>query len=291
MKKVEYINYPEVSSRITALASGDLDIISNVPFDQVKTLDNIKGIHSKSGVIQSLHLITYRTEGVLKDRLLRHALSLAIDRELLNKAFWNGTSIIPRSHQLEGYGDLYFADYPIPEFNQAKAKELLAQSSYKGELITYELSDGYYTFGNEAAEAIVDMWKQIGVNAQVVFTVEYNDKTMVHNWANGPRFLDPAGGLWLLWSDTNPGYASAKAVSWTDIPADYVTTGKELQKTIDTTRRKELARKLLELWDYYCPGTVLYQPVESYGVRDGIDWQPHFATYMSLRPDSFAISQ
>ena len=76
-----------------------------------------------------------------------------------------------------------------------KAKQLLEESGYNGELITYELKSGYYTYSNEVAEAIVDMWSEIGVNAQVIFKDKEDDDTVVRNWSNSMRFPDPAGGL------------------------------------------------------------------------------------------------
>src|SRR5699024_10811177 len=109
------------------------------------------------------------------------------------------------------YDDLYFADYPATEYNPEKAKELVKESGYNGEEIIYQLKPNYYTFGNEAAEAIVDMWKQIGVNAKIVYTDE-KSYDGVANWSNSMRFPDPCGGLWLLWG---PGSSPAEK-TWLD---------------------------------------------------------------------------
>ena len=90
------------------------------------------------------------------------------------------------------------ADRPYPEYSPEKARALVAQSDYHGETILFESNPAYYTYGAEAAEAIVEMWKDVGINAELRLT-DTIEGTLVRNWSNTARFPDPAGGLWLLW--------------------------------------------------------------------------------------------
>jgi peptide/nickel transport system substrate-binding protein len=184
------------------------------------------------------------------------------------------------------YGSLYFPDYPLPEYNLQKAKQLLAESSYKGEPITYIV--GSYTFSGEAAEAIVDMWKQIGVNAQVI-NKRVDETAMVSAWSNSMRFADPAGGLWLLWGPPSNGRTLGKEGSWKDIPDEFVKAGQELLVTTDRNRRAEIARKLMELWDYYAPASMLYQPIDAFGVSDKINWTPTNFHAINLRAGNISL--
>ena len=66
-----------------------------------------------------------------------------------------------------------------------------------------QLIPGYYAMGAEAAEAIVDMWKQVGLNAKVEYVEAIKPATITDmaNWSNGLRFSDPLGGLWALWGE------------------------------------------------------------------------------------------
>lgn len=286
-KQIEYILYPETAARITALVTGEVDIITQLPPDQVAVVESQKGLNVISQNIANMHVLVFNTQsGPLADKKVRQALSLAIDRQLLADTLWGGKAVVPRGHQYPEFGNMYFDDYPVAEYDLEKAKQLIADSSYQGETIEYELRSGYYTFGNEAAEAIVDMWKQIGVNAKVVFTekVEYSSAA---NWSNTMRFPDPVGGLWLLWG---PGSTASKK-HWVDMNEDFIAKGEELAAITDVDRRQVLAREMMEIWDEEAPGTVLYYPFESWGVRDGIDWQPYSSQTMDFRAGNFRITE
>ncbi|CAI6085703.1 ABC transporter substrate-binding protein [Cohnella sp. JJ-181] len=284
-KRIEYVNYPETSARITALITGEADIITQLPPDQMSVIQNEPNLSVESLNISNLHMLVYNTSfGPLKDKKLRQALNLAIDRQKLSDALWGGKAIVPKGHQYPEFGDLYLDDYPTPAYDLEKAKQLVAESSYKGETIEYELKSNYYTFANEAAQAIVDMWKQIGVNAKVKFTDKVT-RAQVSNWSNTMRFPDPLGGLWLLWGPET----DARAEYWQDMPDGFIATGEEMESATDPAQRKELARKLMNIWDEEAPGTVLYYPYENWGVRKGLAWTPYPSQAMDFRADNFKV--
>lgn len=284
-KRIEYIVYPETSARITALTTGEVDIITQLPPDQVEVVESQSGLNVISTNISNMHVLRFNTQfGPLKDKKVRQALSLAIDRKLLSDTLWGGKAIVPNGHQYPEFGDMYFADYPVEEYNLEKAKQLIAESDYNGEVINYELKNGYYTFGNEAAEAIVDMWKEIGVNAQVKF-VEKLSNTEISNWSNSMRFPDPVGGLWLLWGEGS----SPSVEHWTDMPQEFINVGRELTSTTDKAKRKELSRQLMDIWREEAPGALLYYPFESWGIREGLEWEPYSSQTMDFRADNFKV--
>lgn len=286
-KRIEYILYSETSARITALITGEVDIITQLPADQIETVESQKGLNVISTNITNMHVLRFNTEyGPLKDKKVRQALSLAINRQLLADTLWSGQAIVPNGHQYPEYGDMYFGDYPTEEYDLEKAKQLIAESDYNNEEIYYELRNGYYTFGNEAAEAIVDMWKEIGVNAQVKY-VDKQTNTQVSNWSNSMRFPDPAGGLWLLWGEGS----SPQLESWTDAPEEFNEIGRELTSITDERRRKELARELMDIWEEEAPGALLYYPFESWGIRDGLEWEPYASQTMDFRADNFRVAE
>lgn len=286
VKNIEYVLYAENSSRITALSTGEVDIITQLPMDQVSIIEQTAGLHVESMNITNMHVVRFYIDGgdgIVNNKQFRQALSYAIDRQLLSDAFWGGKAIVPNGHQYFEFGDLYFGDFPKEEYDVEKAKALLAESGYNGELITYELKDGYYTYGNEAAEAIVDMWKSIGVNAQVAFKDSADGDTMVRNWSNTMRFPDPAGGLWLLWGSTEP------TKTWATMPQEFIDAGKVLTTSMDPEARATAARTLMEIFRDEVPGILLYYPCENWGVRDGINWVPYSNQTMDFRAENFSI--
>ena len=287
VRRAEFYVYAEVAPRITALATGELDIIGEVPIDQIATVENMGGVRVEKFLIQNYHVLSYNTNHpVMSDRRLRQALNLGINRELLVQTLWHGDAVVPRGHQYVEFGDLYFPDYPMPQYNPQRARQLLAESSYNGELITYRVTS--YTFAREAAEAIVDMWRQIGVNAQVVNVQSTNEDVLVVTWSNSMRFTDPAGGLWLLWGPPEAGSSFGTMGRWQMTP-EYIRTGQEMLPTMDRTRRAQLARRLMEIADEEVPFSLLYQPIDAFGISNRINWTPTNFHAINLRAGNISL--
>ncbi len=47
---------------------------------------------------------------------------------------------------------------------------------------------------------------------------------------------------------------------------------------------------MLDAWEDECPATILYQPLESYGVRKNVNWRPYTFYFMDLRPDNLSFT-
>ncbi len=285
VKNIEYVNYPEATSRITALVTGEADIITQLPLDQIPVVERSAGIKAVSLPITNMHVVEFYFDGEdesnpLNDRTFRQALSLAVDRQMLSDAFWGGRAVVPKGHQYPEFGDMYFEDYPEEEYDIEKARKLLAESSYAGQEITYELRNGYYTFGNEVAEAITDAWRSIGVNCRVIYKESDDEDTMVRNWSNSMRFSDPAGGLWLLWGNLPED-------RWGNKPQAFLDAGAVLTSSIDQEERKAAARTLMDIFREEVPAILLYYPVECWGVRDGLNWHPYASQTLNFRADAF----
>ena len=286
IKNLEYFLYAEVSTRITALLTGECDVIAQIPVDQVATVGASKGVKVITSPIENMHLVQFyisenTVDTIIGNKTFRQALSYAVDRQLLSDAFWGGAAIVPKGHQYLSYGEEYFDDYPSENehYDLEKAKELLAESGYNGEEIVYELKSGYYTFGNEVAEAIVDMWKQIGVNARVEYKDKNDDATMVRNWSNSMRFPDHAGGLWLLWG--------SKVKDWVNMPEEFKAAGAVLVSSMDQEERMAAARTLMDIFEDEVPAILFYYPSENWGVRDGLEWHPYSSQTMNFRAEGF----
>ena len=80
----------------------------------------------------------------LQDKRVRQALNLAIDRDLLIKAVFNGMSTVPNGFQMKSFGDMYIADHKGAQFDPDKARMLLKEAGYKGEEISFRYLKDYY---------------------------------------------------------------------------------------------------------------------------------------------------
>lgn len=288
--RIEYVKLPETAPRITALLSGEMDIIAQIPPDQVATVAGRDGFETVSVTIENMHLLTLNTKAPgLQDERLRQALSLGIDRQLLIDTLWHGDTTIPNGHQFPQYGDMVVADYPAYEYDPERARALVEESTYAGEEIVYALNPNYYTNSAQAAEAIVSMWKEIGVNASVVFaeTPTMHEGAGVVPWSNSLRFPDPLGGLWLLWGSraADP----SDTAFWND--PEFVRIGTELETAMDDVERKQIAQELMARWDQQVPAFPLYYPYETWGIRDGLNWEPYASYTMDFRAGNFSVGQ
>src|SRR5207245_11509509 len=101
----------------------------------------------------------------LDNPLVKQALSLAVDRDLIVKELWRGRGIVPSGPIAKG--DNHFdTSLPALKYDPKEARERLKKSGYKGEDIVIETTAAYMANDKPMAEAIVAMWRDIGVNGK-----------------------------------------------------------------------------------------------------------------------------
>ena len=282
---------PEVAARVTALVNDEVQMITNVPPDQTSTIEEADNVEVRSIPLANVHVLSYNTNNpLLDDKKLRQALNLGIDRQLIIDAIWGGNAVPKHSHQFKEYGPLYNPDRPLTPYDPEKAKQLLAESDYNGETIPYQLRAGYYTNGEQVAQAIVQMWQEIGINAEVQInessTAGTGENRVVHTWSNSSRLADPDGALWVLW-----GRNSSIQEQYWDAPEEFNRLGEEARSTLDEQVRYDDYQKMLDIWEEEAPGTVLYDPVEFYGVSKSVNWSPYSFYYMDFRPYNLSFNE
>ena len=288
-KKLDYRYITEETALVTGLVTGEIDICPDLAISSAKMLaaqnTNVNVVNLPSA---TSHLLRFHAkDGVTGDKKLRQALSLAIDRQLLADTLWEGYASVPNGYNYEEFGKYYVPDYPAYEYNVDKAKQLVSESSYNGETINFEVVQGYYPLGSEVAEAIVDMWKDIGVNAQVKFVDKYKTSTIEHlaNWSNGLRFSDPLGGMWSMWGE---GTGIQKDM-W-DAPERFNELGHMMLAETDVDKRREEYREMMQIWDDDVPGTILYCPDVIYALRKDLTWDYVVGRALNLRADYLKLN-
>lgn len=283
--KVTFRKVPEPAARLAGLVSGEFDIITNVEPDQAADIARYPGVEARTVVLANVHVLVYNTTNpVLRDKRVRQAMNLAIDRDLLVKALWNGKAEVPRGHQFPEFGALYDPARKRMEYDPDRARALLKQAGYKGETITYATQGNYYTNAQPAAQAIIEMWDAVGIKGEIQLAENIDrlplDKLMVRNWSNSTRYPDPVGAIWIGWGPD--GNAQKVWATW-KAPDRFNELGRMLETAAEPAQRRDTFQKLLDVWEDEAPGTILYQPVETYGVRKDIKWQPYTFYYMDLR--------
>ena len=284
-KAIEYVRFAEPTAMATAMITGEINFAWLITPDIADMLSGYDNIIVDAGNYSSSHLMRFNTATM--DKPLRQALSLAIDRELICETLWAGYASVPLGYNYEEFGEYYVADYPGYRYDPEKAKALLAQSSYNGETITLQLVPGYYALGVEVGEAVVDMWNQIGVKAEVKFVEKNNTNSQEYaaNWANGIRFSDPIGGLWLLWGE---GTSIQKDI-WRDVPAEFNELGARIAGELDPKARYEINRRMIEIWDEEVPGTLVYSAKRIWATSDFLEWDYVPGRLISMRAEQLSF--
>lgn len=290
VSRVTFRVIPEMATRMTSIISDETQIVTNVPPDQVATFDNEESVSIQQIPLANYHVLIYRTHNeVMANKQLRQALNLAIDRQLLIDTLWGGSAVLTRGPQIEALGDLYDEERPFMEFDPERAQELLAESGYNGETVRFRAHPSYYTLGLEAAQAIVQMWQQIGVNAELDAREDIwgdPEEIMAAHWSNSLFPYDPDTSFWAAWGPNG----RPQLEWWTPENPEYNELGEQARQTLDPEERFEMYRKLYDIWMDEAPGTVLYVPVENYAVRDSVEWTPYSVYAMDLRSGNLTVT-
>jgi peptide/nickel transport system substrate-binding protein len=156
----------DVDERLTRLASGNADLITDLPPDQAETANTeharLVAIESTRRLFVGLRL---QEDTPISDKRFRQALNYAVDVPALVAEFH------------AGYGQRYGSwvnppndnpDLPPWSYDPDKARELLTQASYpEGFEITMDTPVGRYYRDQEIAEAIAAQLAEVGVRVVV----------------------------------------------------------------------------------------------------------------------------
>lgn len=153
--------------RINALQAGDVDIIERTPYEWVKEIvdGKVKGVGYSKATLAGARNVEFNVAGApFNNKKLRLAVAHAIDRkEILQGAYLGladpSDQRYPRGHAW------YFDEIAAPELDLNKAKALLKESGYKGEII--ELMGNVGEVAEIEGAVIQAQLKRIGMNVQL----------------------------------------------------------------------------------------------------------------------------
>jgi len=177
---VVYTPIKSDATRVSALLSGDVDLVTDLPTQDVERLrkeQNLKVLDGHEvrtifiGLDQhndELKYASVKGKNPFKDVRVRRALNLAVDREAIKRVVMRGLSIpagIMIAPGVHGYSkdiDL------VPKVDPAGAKKLLAEAGYpQGFEFTLDCPNGRYVNDEKICQALVSMWAKAGFNVKL----------------------------------------------------------------------------------------------------------------------------
>jgi len=282
--KVTFRVIPEDATRIAALQSKELNIITNVPPDQMLQLANDSSLVTSSLPLANAHIYMFNTNHPnVANKLVRQGLNRGFDRKAIISTLWQGMADYMGSFQIPSWGDFYNPDRDAYAFDVDAAKALLEEGGYNGEEIVYSTLNGYYVLGVEVAQVIVASWQALGVNARVEVVDQWapDETTMMITWSNDLLPNEPSHTFWRIWGAD--GIAQLYGF-WTPQDARYNGEfGETLLTSSDQAARVAAYQSILDIWDDEAPAGILYNQHATYVEQAGTGWQPYTIYGMDLR--------
>jgi oligopeptide transport system substrate-binding protein len=199
LDKLIYYPTEDLAEEFKRYRAGELDATYEVPSEQLKfIMDNMKDEYEGKAYLGTYYYVINLTREPLgKQKDLRKALSLAVDREALADQVMQGNylpgySWVPPG--IPGYTTqtLSFKDQPQAE-RVAEAKKILEAAGYGPNNplkldILYNTHEGH----KKVAIAVQNMWKQVGVDATIT-----NQEWQVYLDTRDNKQYDVARAAWI----------------------------------------------------------------------------------------------
>ena len=278
---------PETAPRVAGLLKGEVDIITQLPPDQADRVNGNASTRVTGALYAGLYVLGVNSKRPpLDNPLVKQALSLAIDRELIVKELWKGRGIVPNGPIAKG--DNHF-DQRLPSlaYNPAEAKERLKKAGYKGEEVFIETTVAYVAQDKPMAEAIAAMWKDVGVNVKVE-VIEFSVRAQKNReksfkgvfWSDPTSTLgDPDGMMWRLLGPGGP------QDYWRDAKFDEL--GNAARFSVDEKFRGEAYAQMTRIFLENFPWLPVIQPYEDYGLQKFVEWTPNPNQQFEIRRFNF----
>lgn len=271
----------DAPSRIAEVERGTSDVTVDIPYEEYDRLIKKPGLAGASYPISDVALIFFNNEGPLGDENVRKAAVFAVDKKAivdhLHRGYAKvlGTLLAP---EYKGY------DASIgTAFDPKKAAELLALSGFSVAnpvSFTVQTTRGYKPKDFETVQAIVQMWRKVGINANIEvyeiakhFELRAQHKlapAAAYDWGNSTA--DPESSLGTAMISKSP-HSSWKGGEL-DAPLAELFVQKDEAKRLEGY--KALNRTISD-HAYIMPLFQYYQPVV---YRKDLSFQPHAAGYI-----------
>jgi peptide/nickel transport system substrate-binding protein len=178
---VVYTPIKSDSTRVAALLAGDVDMLTDLPTQDVAKLRQDPKLKIVDGPeVRTIYIAldqgsdelkysNVKGKNPFKDKRVREALSVAIDRETIKRNIMRGLSIPAAVMVAPGVNgntpDIDTPSKPDPE----RAKKLLAEAGYPdGFEFQLNCPNNRYVNDEEICQALLSMWARIGIKNKLI---------------------------------------------------------------------------------------------------------------------------
>ncbi|HTR85534.1 MAG TPA: ABC transporter substrate-binding protein [Reyranella sp.] len=229
----------DASARVAAVESKRVDLAVDLPIREINRLAKVAGLTARTDAVTDIVNLMVTRTGLFEHEEVRLAAHHAIDKKAISTALFGGKAIpvdVPAAHNTPGYPE----DFHFP-YDPAKATALLAKAGFspaKPAQIGFNTLRGYSPNDFETAQAIVAMWKKVGIEAklEVIEATKYQEllranklpEVAQYPWGNtagdpemyGGYLLDPKS-IFSAWKSEDMGERIGKLLVETDAEKRY----------------------------------------------------------------------
>lgn len=273
---------PDDFPRLVALEKGEVDIVTSVPPDRIRSI--AEGRNTRVVSVPSTRTVEFNinsTQPPLSDKRVRQALHHALDVPAIIRSLFAGLG----RPLAGGLADTDFgfnsALKPSP-YDPARARALLAEAGSPGGIdVTLHAGMGTMVNDKQLLEVIADMWAKVGIRTRVAMMEMGARQRMVNERALPPgglllinvqsTLLDADGSLWRIlhptglggryWAGSQPGHRFHEVME-------------QARYTLDPRKRKALYAEATQLFDDEKPWLELFQEVIVYGTSRRVTFRP-----------------
>jgi peptide/nickel transport system substrate-binding protein len=277
---------PEAATQIAELETGGVDIITNVPLDQARIIDAAPGARAitiQGGRRVFPGITTDGTYPPLADARVRRAMNHAFDFEAVNEGLFQG-----RGTRMSYSFNAPFSNTDLEPYayDPDLARQLLAEAGYPDgfELDEFATTRGRWIQDYELALAIAADLEEIGIT--------FRDGVVPYEWGvyrekllgfDLPAvFMQSAGGAFEAGPEAANYVAGGGSNFYRWVDPRYQELFQQLGGALDFEERYALAQEMQKLIRDEAPHIFVYFQLDTYGVSDRIDWQPHRAELVHL---------
>ncbi|MBM4441549.1 MAG: hypothetical protein FJ027_14135 [Candidatus Rokubacteria bacterium] len=274
IEKVTWKPIPEDFARLSALQGQEVDVITNVPPDQMKIVRTV--------TVPATRTVTMTMNAAvapLADKRVRQALHYATDVPAIIKSLYAGQG----KPFTGGVADTDFGFNPQLKpypFDPKKAKQLLAEVGAPVE-VTLIAGSGTMVNDKQLLEALADMWGQVGVKAKINMMEMAQRQKMLNERAI------PAGGLLLVnpqstlldmdgvvWRIFHPSGFNGKYWPANQPGQRFHQIMEDARHSLDQKKRKQLYDEATRIMHDEKPWLELFQEIVIYGISKRVTLKP-----------------
>jgi peptide/nickel transport system substrate-binding protein len=302
--EVIYTPIAEAATRVAALLSGEVDVVQDVPVQDIARLEQTDGITVVTGPENRNIFFAY---DMTSERLasanvddnpfaraeIREAMALALDRDAIRQVVMRGQSqpsAAPLPPFVNGWTEAMDA-YSAPDY--ARASELVRGAYPNGFSVDLHCPNDRYLNDEAICQALVGMLGRIGITANLVSQTRSLHFPLIERWETdfyllgwGVPTFDSAYVFNFLVHTRGDGFGSFNGSRYSNPELDAKI--QELATMTDLEARDAL---IAEIWETVMEDRIflnVHNQVLAYAVRDGINLPVHPENQPSMADVTFS---